>query len=90
MVRNLRLETLGQGIRVTDIQPGRVRTEFFDVAIPDEVKREPIKETGIEELTAEDVAEAIRWAASQPSHVNIAAIEITPRNQVFGGVRFPE
>ena len=89
LVRNLRLETLGQGIRFTDIQPGRVRTEFFDVAIPDETVREPIKETGIEELTAEDVAEAIRWAAAQPAHVNIAAIEITPRNQAYGGVKFP-
>jgi NADP-dependent 3-hydroxy acid dehydrogenase YdfG len=88
MVRNLRLETLGQGIRFTDIQPGRVRTEFFDVAIPDEAARERIKETGIEELTPEDIAEAIRWAAAQPAHVNIAAIEITPRDQVFGGVRF--
>jgi len=89
MVRNLRLETLGKGMRFTDIQPGRVRTEFFDVAIPDEAVRTPIKETGIEELTADDVAEAIRWAAAQPAHVNIAAIEITPRNQAFGGVRFP-
>ncbi len=89
MVRNLRLETLGQGIRFTDIQPGRVRTEFFDVAIPDEAERGPIKETGIEELAADDVAEAIRWAAAQPDHVNVAAIEITPRNQVYGGIKFP-
>lgn len=89
LVRNLRLETLGQGVRFTDIQPGRVRTEFYDVAIPDEAARAPIKETGIEELTSEDVAEAIRWAAAQPAHVNIAAIEIAPRDQTYGGVRFP-
>jgi NADP-dependent 3-hydroxy acid dehydrogenase YdfG len=89
MVRNLRLETLGQGIRFTDVQPGRVRTEFFDVAIADETARGNMKETGIEELTPADVAEAIRWAAAQPPHVNVAAIEITPTNQAFGGVRFP-
>ncbi len=88
MVRNLRLETLGQGIRFTDIQPGRVRTEFYDVAIPDEAARDAVKETGIEELTPEDIAEAIRWAAAQPTHVNVAAIEITPRDQVYGGVSF--
>ena len=88
LVRNLRLETLGQGVRFTDIQPGRVRTEFFDVAIPDETAREPIKETGIEELTPDDIAEAIRWAAAQPPHVNIASVEITPLNQVYGGVKF--
>lgn len=87
MVRNLRLETLGQGIRFTDIQPGRARTEFYDVAVPDEEERRPIVETGLEQLTPEDVAEAIRWAAAQPDHVNIAAIEITPRNQVYGGAK---
>lgn len=89
MVRNLRLETLGRGIRFTDIQPGRVRTEFYDVAITNEAERAPIKETGIEELTPEDVAEAIRWAAAQPPHVNVATIEITPRDQVYGGANFP-
>jgi NADP-dependent 3-hydroxy acid dehydrogenase YdfG len=89
MMRNLRLETLGQGVRFTDIQPGRVRTEFFDVAIPDETVRDSIKETGIEELTPDDIAEAIRWAAAQPAHVNVASIEITPRNQVYGGAMFP-
>jgi NADP-dependent 3-hydroxy acid dehydrogenase YdfG len=89
MIRNLRLETLGKGVRFTDIQPGRVRTEFYDVAISDETAREPIKETGIHELAPDDVAEAIRWAAAQPAHVNVAAIEITPRDQVFGGANFP-
>lgn len=88
MVRNLRLEALGKRIRFTDIQPGRVRTEFYDVAIADEAARDKVKETGIEELTPEDVAEAIRWAAAQPAHVNISAIEITPRDQSYGGARF--
>lgn len=88
MIRNLRLETLGKGVRFTDIQPGRVRTEFYDVAISDEVAREPVKETGIDELSPDDIAEAIRWAAAQPAHVNVAAIEITPRDQVFGGANF--
>lgn len=89
MVRNLRIETLGKGVRFTDIQPGRVRTEFYDVAIPDAATREPIKETGIEELAPEDVAEAIRWVAAQPAHVNISALEIAPTEQTYGGVRFP-
>ncbi|MEL7115388.1 MAG: SDR family oxidoreductase [Pseudomonadota bacterium] len=87
-MRNLRLETLGQGIRFTDIQPGRVRTEFYDVAIEDDADRESVKETGIDELGPSDVAEAIRWAAAQPAHVNVSAIEITPRDQVYGGARF--
>lgn len=88
IARNLRLETLGRGVRFTDIQPGRVRSEFYDVAIPDAAAREPIKETGIDELTPEDVAEAIRWAAAQPAHVNVSALEITPTDQAYGGARF--
>ena len=89
MVRNLRIETLGDGVRFTDIQPGRVRTEFYDVAIRDEAERAPVKETGIEELTPADVAEAIRWVAALPPHVNVSALEIAPTEQTYGGVRFP-
>lgn len=88
MARNLRLETLGRNIRFTDIQPGRVRTEFYDVAIPDAAARDAVKETGIDELTPDDVAEAIRWAAAQPPHVNISALEIAPTGQAYGGPRF--
>ncbi len=87
MARNLRLETLGQGIRFTDIQPGRVATEFYDVAVPDEALRAQMKDTGIEELTPEDVAEAIRWVAAQPAHVNISALELAPTGQTYGGMR---
>ena len=87
-VRNMRLDPGAAGIRFTDIQPGRVATEFYDVAVADDVVRDQIKDTGIEELTPEDVAEAIRWAAAQPAHVNISALEITPRDQAYGGVKF--
>ena len=87
-VRNMRLDPDAAGIRFTDIQPGRVATEFYDVAVADDATRDRIKDTGIEELTPEDVAEAIRWAAAQPAHVNISALEITPRDQAYGGVKF--
>ncbi|MDG1210867.1 MAG: SDR family oxidoreductase [Paracoccaceae bacterium] len=87
-VRNMRLDPGAAGIRFTDIQPGRVATEFYDVAVVDDAVRDQIKDTGIEELTPEDVAEAIRWVAAQPAHVNISALEITPRDQAYGGVKF--
>lgn len=89
MARNLRVEALGAGVRFTDIQPGRVRTEFYDVAVKDETKRDALKETGIHELAPDDVAEAIRWVAAQPAHVNVSALEIAPTDQAFGGARFP-
>lgn len=87
-VRNMRLDPGAAGLRFTDIQPGRVATEFYDVAVADVAVRDQIKDTGIAELTPEDVAEAIRWAAAQPPHVNISALEITPRDQAYGGVKF--
>lgn len=87
-VRNMRLDPDAAGLRFTDIQPGRVATEFYDVAVADEARRAQMKDTGIEELTPEDIAEAIRWAAAQPAHVNISALEITPRGQAYGGVKF--
>ncbi|MEM7267615.1 MAG: SDR family oxidoreductase [Pseudomonadota bacterium] len=88
IIRNLRLDMAGSGVRFTDIQPGRVRTEFYDVAVKDEALRGQIKEPGIVELTPEDIAEAVRWVAAQPAHVNISALEVTPTGQAFGGVRF--
>ncbi len=87
-VRNMRLDPGATGIRFTDIQPGRVATEFYDVAVTDDAVRDQIKDTGIKELTSEDVAEAIRWAAAQSAHVNISALEITLRDQAYGGVKF--
>ena len=87
-MRNLRLDPGAAGLRITDIQPGRVATEFYDVAVTDEATRDRLKDTGIDELSPEDVAEAIRWAAAQPPHVNVSALEITPRDQAYGGVKF--
>ncbi|MGB0507731.1 MAG: SDR family oxidoreductase [Pikeienuella sp.] len=89
VVRNLRVENIGNGVRFTDIQPGRVTTEFYDVAVDDLEQRAAITDTSIDELTPENVAEAIRWVAAQPAHVNITALEIAPTEQAYGGVKFP-
>ncbi|MEO0621984.1 MAG: SDR family oxidoreductase [Pseudomonadota bacterium] len=85
---NLRGELRGSGIRVTEILPGRVRTEFYDAAVPDPERRTALKETGIRELTAEDIADAILYAVTAPSHVNVSAIELQPLEQTFGGISF--
>ncbi|MDT8343237.1 MAG: SDR family oxidoreductase [Thermohalobaculum sp.] len=87
--RNLRLELRGTGIRVTEIQPGRVATEFYDAAIPDDpATRDRFKRTPIRELAPGDVAAAILYAVSAPPHVNVSAIELQPTDQTFGGVFF--
>ena len=86
--QNLRLELRGTGVRVTEICPGRVTSEFYDAAVPDPAARDRIKTTGIRELSPDDIAEAILYAVSTPAHVNVSTIELQPVEQTFGGVQF--
>lgn len=84
--QNLRLELAGSRVRVTEICPGRVSTEFFDTAIDDPDKRSAVKETGIAELTAGDIADAVVYALDAPWRVNVSLIELQPTEQIFGGM----
>ena len=84
--QNLRLELKGTGIRVTEICPGRVATEFMSVAVP-EGAAFPAK-TPITEMTAEDIAAAVAYAVAAPPHVNVSTIELQPTEQTFGGLTF--
>ena len=83
--QNLRIELLGTGVRCTEINPGRVDTEFFDVAF-DNKKDSKKMTTGLKLLTSQDIAESILFAIKAPPHVNISMIEITPTEQSPGGV----
>jgi NADP-dependent 3-hydroxy acid dehydrogenase YdfG len=81
MLRVLRLELLGQPVRVTEIAPGMVETEFSLVRFGgDEDAARRVYE-GMTPLRAEDVAECIRWAVAQPDHVNVDEIVVRPRDQ---------
>jgi NADP-dependent 3-hydroxy acid dehydrogenase YdfG len=80
LTRTLRLELLGQPVRVTEILPGMVETEFSLVRLGDEKAANDVYR-GMTPLRAEDVAETIRWALSLPSHVNVDEIVIRPRDQ---------
>jgi 3-hydroxy acid dehydrogenase/malonic semialdehyde reductase len=85
---NLRLELRGTGVRVTEICPGRVATEFYDVAIDDPVKRDRSKNSGVDEITAAELADVIHYAIAVPAHVNINRIELQPTEQTYGGMSF--
>lgn len=81
MLRVLRQELLGQPVRVTEVAPGMVETEFSLVRFGgDEAAAARVYE-GMRPLGAEDVAECIRWALAQPPHVNIDEIIVRPRDQ---------
>lgn len=86
--RNLRIELAGTPIRVTEIQPGRVSTEFYDASVADPDTCQRLKTTGIAELQPEDIAAAVLYAVMAPAHVNVSTIELQPVEQVFGGVGF--
>ena len=81
VTESLRHELLGQPVRVTEILPGLVETEFSVVRFDGDTDRAAQVYAGLQPLTADDVAECIRWAASRPSHVNIDSIVVKPRAQ---------
>lgn len=81
VTESLRHELLGQPVRVTEILPGLVETEFSVVRFDGDADRAARVYAGLQPLTADDVAECIRWAVARPSHVNIDSIVVKPRAQ---------
>jgi NADP-dependent 3-hydroxy acid dehydrogenase YdfG len=77
----LRQELLGQPVRLTEIDPGMVETEFSVVRFAGDRERADAVYAGVEALTADDVADCVGWAVTRPSHVNIDHIVVKPRDQ---------
>jgi NADP-dependent 3-hydroxy acid dehydrogenase YdfG len=81
MTKVLRQELLGRPIRITELAPGLVKTEFSVVRFRgDERAAEAVYE-GITPLTPDDVAECIVFAVTRPSHVNIDTLVVLARDQ---------
>ncbi len=84
ITKTLRLELLGTGVRVSEVAPGAVETEFSNVRFAgDEAKAAQVYE-GFDPLTAEDVADAIAWVATRPPHVNVEFLVVHPTAQADG------
>lgn len=81
LTRTLRLEVLGRPVRVTEVAPGLVETEFSMVRFGGDRDRADAVYSGMTPLTAEDVAGCIVFAATRPPHVDIDEIVLRPRDQ---------
>jgi NADP-dependent 3-hydroxy acid dehydrogenase YdfG len=78
----LRQELAGTPVRVTELDPGMVLTEFSLVRLGGDESAAAAVYEGVEPLAAGDVAEAVRWIAAQPAHVNIDTMTIAARDQI--------
>jgi len=83
----LRADLGGTGVRVTNIEPGMVETEFSLVRYKGDAALAAKVYANTTPLTAADVAEAVFWAATQPPHVNINRIELMPTTQSPGALQ---
>ena len=81
VTRVLRLELLGTPIRVTEVAPGLVETEFSLVRFGGDEERASKVYEGTMPLTAEDVADAIAYIVTRPHHVDIDYLSIKPTDQ---------
>lgn len=78
---SMRLDLCGTAIRVTDIAPGMVHTEFSEVRWKGDKAKSDAFYAGMTPLRAEDVADTILFCATRPPHVDIAEIVIYPTDQ---------
>ena len=90
--RQLRNDTIGKRVRVTEICPGRVETEIFGRNLggtPEAIQTAwDTYYEGFESITTKDIADTIEYAIEAPRHVNLGLIEIMPTFQVPGGLDF--
>jgi NADP-dependent 3-hydroxy acid dehydrogenase YdfG len=82
----LRLELLGRPIRVTEIDPGMVETEFSVVRFRGDEARAAKVYEGVHPLSADDVADCVSFALTRPTYMNIDQIVVTTRDQALARV----
>ena len=81
ITQTMRLELLGKPIRVTEIAPGLVETEFSVVRFDGDVEKAKKPYEGLEPLVAEDIADCIAWVVTRPRHVNVDELVVRPLAQ---------
>ena len=82
----LRADFSGLGIRVTNVEPAQVETQFSTVRFKGDEGRARGVYDGTVSLKAEDIAESVAWAATLPPHVNINRLEVMATTQYPAGL----
>ncbi len=80
----LKIDLLGTPVRVTNIEPGFVETEFSDVRFRGDKERAKNVYKGMIPLTPDDIADTILFAATRPPHVNVSELYVVPTDQSSG------
>ncbi len=80
----LRMDLLGTQIRVTNIEPGMVNTEFSTVRIGSKEKADAVYQN-MQPLSPQDIADTLSWVLSRPAHINIQELVIFPTDQAAVG-----
>ena len=78
ITKTLRLELMGEPIRVTEIEPGMVETEFSLVRFKGDHERASNVYQGMRPLTGADIADCIVWVVTRPPHVNVDEMVVRP------------
>lgn len=81
ITNGLRMDLFGKKIRVSTIDPGAVETNFSMVRFKGNVERAKAVYKGMDPLNPEDVADAVLYCATRPTHVNISEVIIMPTDQ---------
>ncbi|MCX7117733.1 MAG: SDR family NAD(P)-dependent oxidoreductase [Legionellales bacterium] len=78
--KSMQIDLLGTGLRVSEVDPGAVHTEFSEVRWKDKVKSDQFYQS-FTPLTAEDIADAIVYCATRPIHANVSEMILLPTVQ---------
>lgn len=81
LTRGIKMDLLGTRVRVSNVEPGLVKTEFSEVRFRGDTERAERVYQGFTPLQPEDVAEVVVFCASRPPHVNILEVSVLPNDQ---------
>lgn len=85
ITRGMRMDVLGSGVKISEVDPGMVETEFSEVRFHGDKAAAEAVYQGVTPLQAADIANVVTWVANQPPHVVIADVLVYPLDQAGSG-----